>query len=170
MASVGGFISDILLNSTPFVCKPKNNSKPRRHYTQSQSNKLVFQQTTIAMNPMHTPYPSQINFESSTVAQAIKTGRCGSDPSLVTRFIQEQAIISERGAREEQWRVQDSLVKFLFEVTADSLLAKCWRSWCLQCCCMPLHRLNRLSTTKSECEKYQKLEQELLAMKSYYLS
>ena len=105
----------------------------------------------------------------SKLGQAVRHGRCGSDPRLVPEFIRSESMASAEQTRDEQWQVQVEIVGLLFETVADPLLANCWRNWCLQCCCMPMHTLRCLSLTQSENNKTKKLQMEMSALKEYYL-
>ena len=104
------------------------------------------------------------------LSPAVRGGRCGSDPKIIPEFIRSQTVASAKRPRDEQWQVQTEIVRVLFETIADPLLAQCWRNWCLQCCCMPMHTLRCLSFTQSENEMTKKLEMEMGALKEYYLS
>ncbi len=100
---------------------------------------------------------------------AVRNGRCGTDPRLVPEFIRSRTIASTEQSREKQLQVQVNIIELLFDTIADPLLAPCWRNWCFQCCCMPLHTLRCLSCTDVETTTTRKLEQEMCMLKQYYL-
>jgi len=79
-------------------------------------------------------------------------------------------VESANHSREAQWNAQAEIVRVLFETIADPLLASCWRKWCTQCCCMPLHTLRCLSLTPEECANTTQLELELKTLNEYYIS
>lgn len=108
--------------------------------------------------------------ECCSLTNAVRHGRCGSDPRMVAEFIRKYTVNSANVSREEQWNAQADIVRVLFETIAAPLLATCWRKWCMQCCCMPLHTLRCLSLTPSESENTSKLEAELRALNEYYIS
>ncbi len=101
---------------------------------------------------------------------AVRNGRCGSDPRLVHEFIRSQTLASSELPRDQQWVTQAAITKLLFETVADTLIAGCWRNWCLQCCCMPLHALRCLNLTPDELESTKKLESEMNMLKQYYIT
>jgi len=106
----------------------------------------------------------------SSLSNAVRQGRCGSDPRVVPEFIRSQTIASAEQTRDEQWLAQNGIVELLLETIADPLLARCWRNWCLQCCCMPLHTMRHLSQTRAEADKTKRLEMEMHTLREYYLS
>jgi len=107
--------------------------------------------------------------KSSKLGTAVRDGRCGTDPRLVPEYIRAETLESSNLSREEQWQTQAEIVGLLFETISDTLLASCWRRWCLQCCCMPLHTLRCLSLTASETGKVKRLEKEMVTLRDYYL-
>ena len=121
-------------------------------------------------NPMHSANPISTKTHECAFGNAVRHGRCGSDPRLVPEFIRSRTIASAEQSRSHQWQTQKAIVELLFDTIADPLLASCWRDWCLKCCCMPLHTLRCLSLTKEEVDNTKRLETEMRTLADYYLT
>ena len=115
-------------------------------------------------------YLEELNkkFYNDDLSNAVRCGRCGSDPRIIPEFIRRKTVNFAEESRELQWQAQEEIVRVLYDTVADTLVASCWRHWCATCCCMPLHTLKCLSMTQPEIDKTHKLEQELRSLKGYY--
>ena len=109
------------------------------------------------------------NCHESRLGRSVRTGRCGSDPRMVPEFIRSHTLLTNNLDRAEQRQTQLEIISVLFETVADTLLAQCWRNWCLHCCAMPLHTLRCLSSGVEECAETEKLEEEMTVLKNYFL-
>lgn len=108
------------------------------------------------------------NYYKNDLSNDVRNGRCGTDPRIVPEFIRRKTVNFSDESRERQWQVQQEIVQILFDTVADTLVASCWRNWCANCSCMPLHTLKCLSLTRAEQDKVRKLEQELRSLKEYF--
>ncbi|GAA6138887.1 hypothetical protein NBRC116583_26340 [Arenicella sp. 4NH20-0111] len=103
------------------------------------------------------------------LSQAVRHGKCGTCPKILTRFIRAANSAAQTLSREQNRRVQIEILEVISDTVCDPLIASCWRGWCLDNCYLPLSKIRELSWTQQEKRELHRLESELRTLTHYYL-
>jgi hypothetical protein len=101
---------------------------------------------------------------------AVRNGRCGTCPKLLTNYLNELRNVAHQVPRKQKLEIYKSVIDVLMETICDDLIAKCWRGWCLDNIYKPLGALRYLSETNQERKELVKLEAQMRTLSYYFLN
>ncbi|MEO0368104.1 MAG: hypothetical protein AAF197_04875 [Pseudomonadota bacterium] len=103
------------------------------------------------------------------LSRKVRYGKCGTPPDVLTDFIKAASRAAESMPREQCRQVHIEMLELIRETVCDSLIARCWRGWCLDHSYIPLAKVRQLSWTESEKRELMQLEKEMRFLSRYFL-
>lgn len=104
------------------------------------------------------------------LSKAVRNGRCGTCPKTLTRFLSTCEKVCQQMPDDQARQNQVEVLEIILETVCDSLVAKCWRGWCLDNAHRPLRNIRLLSGTEAQKNDLIKLETKMRTLSYYFLS
>lgn len=112
----------------------------------------------------------QQKLSSYPLTQAVRNGRCGTCPKLLTKFLSACEQASQSMPSEHARQTQVEVLEVLLETVCDCMIDKCWRGWCLDNAHRPLRNIRLLSASREQKAHLARLEVEMRTLSYYFLN
>jgi len=110
-----------------------------------------------------------VKLKQASLSRQVRRGKCGTSPRLLTRYLDVCDERSDNLTREQARRIYISAFNVMLETICDDLVARCWRSWCLDNITRPLGMLRKLSRSKEEQKELVLLEAQKRLLSRYFM-
>ena len=104
------------------------------------------------------------------LAKAVRYGRCGTSPKVLTQFISACEQASSAMPPGDARQTQVEVLEVILETVCDCMIDKCWRGWCLDNAHRPLRNIRLLSATEQQKTDLIRLECEMRTLSYYFLN
>ena len=104
------------------------------------------------------------------LAKAVRYGRCGTSPKVLTKFLSACEQASSAMPNEQARQTQVEVMQVILETVCDCMIDKCWRGWCLDNAHRPLRNIRLLSWNDEQKADLAKLEAEMRTLSYYFLN
>jgi len=71
------------------------------------------------------------DLKHNPLSQAVRNGRCGTNPTTLIQFINACSHAGIKMTSDQCRQLHIDVLDILLETICDTLIARCWRGWCL---------------------------------------
>lgn len=104
------------------------------------------------------------------LSKAVRNGRCGTCPKTLTQFLDTCGQAGTKMSNEQCRQLHIDVLDILLDTICDTLIAKCWRGWCLDNTYKPLSYVRVLSTSPEQKRELAQIENQMRALSHYFLT
>ena len=104
------------------------------------------------------------------LSKSIRYGLCGTCPTTLTHFLDTCAQAGTKMTGEQCRQLHIDVLDILLDTICDTLIARCWRGWCLDNTYRPLSYVRLLSKTPDQKRELVQLENRMRTLSYYFLN